>query len=326
MTKQTLALVGEGVTRRADWLRSQIDPKWEISVSGGEGNTKTIRNATAAIGMPRAIEWRNEIPSLRLLQLPGAGLDGLSAMDVPDGCVVCNVYRHEASVAEYVFSSLFYLTSKWIEHASSRLKAGAWVFFDRVGGESRPSICGRRFGVVGFGHIARRCAEVAVSLDMEVSVYTRTIRSRSELERKGICFVSSVEELARTVDVFLVACPLTPQTVGLVNEEVLQCMHPHTIVINVARAQVVDEGALFDAVSAQKIGGAILDVWYRYPTSGSDNLTGSEFPFHLLDNVVVTPHLAANTEHMVRRRWEFMAGNVNNFVKGRALENVVSLA
>ncbi|MCZ6775454.1 MAG: hypothetical protein O7D34_03225, partial [Ignavibacteria bacterium] len=142
-----LALVGQGVTRRADWLRSQLDPKWEISLYAGEGSTEKIHYATAAIGMPKAIDWRNEIPSLRLLQLPGAGLDGLRAMDLPDGCVVCNVYHHDASVAEYVFSCLFYLTSKWIEQASTGLKSGNWLFLDRIGGQCRPSLCGSRFGL-----------------------------------------------------------------------------------------------------------------------------------------------------------------------------------
>ena len=320
-----VALLGWGVKRRIDVLRMHLDRRWEAVLYGAGEEAEKARSATAAIGMPDAIDWKNEMPGLRFLQIPGAGLDGVEVKNLPGGCIVCNVHEHEGSIAEYVFACLFHLNGGWIEHAQAELRNGNWIFFDRIGEPCRPSICGRKLGILGFGRIAQRCARIALSLNMEVLVYTRTIASAaSSTDPCGaIRFVSSVEELAMKADYFLVACPLNERTEGIVNAALLEVMQSHTVVINVSRARVVDEHAFFESLRSGRIGGAVIDVWYRYPLSESEKITGSELPFHLLDNVLLTPHVSANTEDMVERRWKCIANNLNRFLEGGPLINQV---
>ena len=325
---RVLALLGRGVERRSDLLRKHLDNRWETIVHGTGKEGEKVRSATAAIGMTDAVHWKNEIPALRFLQIPGAGLDGLNMKNLPKGCVVCNVHEHEGSITEYVFACLVYFNRGWIEQAQADLRNGKWPFFDRIGQPCRPSMCGRKIGILGFGRIAQRCARVALSLNMEVLVHTRTLPSPADLaDRWGtIRFVSSIQELAMNVDYFLVACLLKEETEGIVDRAILEVMQSHTILINVSRAHIVNERALYESLRNRRIGGAILDVWYRYPFSESDEITGSELPFHLLDNVLVTPHLAANTKDMVERRWKCMADNLNRFLEGRPLINQVFVA
>ena len=103
--------------------------------------------------MPKSIKWSEITPNLKFLQLPGAGLDGLNKEDLPENCVVCNVYEHEASIVEYVFGCLFNYSSKWLDNSIKNFKEGVWTYFDRIGQGSRSSICGKTIGIIGFGHI-----------------------------------------------------------------------------------------------------------------------------------------------------------------------------
>lgn len=319
-----MALVGEGVRRQAGELRDALGPGWE-TLEHPEARRNQLQASPMAVGMPSALHWAREMPALQLLQLPGAGTEGLDPERLPDGCVVCNVYEHEGSVAEYVFACLQHLTAGWLPEADAALRLGRWAYLDRTGHPPRASLCGKRLGVLGFGHIGRRCAEIAQAMDMKVLVHTRSAPADEERAQRWprVEFVVSVAALAEASDYLVVACPLTDETRGLVDAEALRALGPEGILVNVARGDVVEERALYEALAGRRIGGAVLDVWYRYPGTGDDVLTGSEFPFEELDNVVVTPHLAAHTEYMVWKRWEFIAANLARFAAGEKPRNLV---
>lgn len=328
MTRPVLALVGDGVQRRAQELAEILDPRWDVvPYHPAEDVRARVQEAVAAVGMPGAVRWCDVMPRLRLLQVPGAGIDGLDLATIPPGCEVCNVYEHEASVAEYVFSALAaFERRRWLEPAAAALKEGEWRFFDRIGGEARPSLCGKTLGIIGFGHIGQRCAGIALAFNMRVVVSTRQApRRRASGPFAQARFVETVDDVAAAADYLLVACPLTAETRGLINARVLARMPRHAVLINPARSEIVDEQALFEALSARAIGGAIIDVWWRYPRGPHERITGSAFPFHTLDNVLLTPHLAANTDDTVRRRWAFVGENLNRFLLDRPRLNRVAL-
>ena len=323
MNVPTVALLGAGVEARAELLSASLDPRWRVMLASAAPSD--LSAATAAIGMPGAADWCASFPHLQLLQLPGAGLDGLDWERVPSECRVCNVYEHEASVAEYIFATLLQRTSTWLNPSNAALASGTWMYFDRIGGGPRPSLCGRSLGIIGFGRIGRRCARIASALDIDVAVHRTGSApvTPDDEELRNYRVVDDLADLAARVDILIVACRLTPQTRGLVDRRVLNRMGPEAILVNAARADIVDEEALFDMLSKQRIGGAILDVWYRYPQSTVERITGSRFDFASLPHVIVTPHLAANTTHMVVRRYQLMARNLNCFLDGVPLQNIV---
>jgi phosphoglycerate dehydrogenase-like enzyme len=103
-------------------------------------------------------------------------------------------------------------------------------------------------------------------------------------------------------------------------------MKPHAVVINVGRGATIQEQALFEACRDRRIGGAIIDTWYSYPAQKDDPGVvhrPSRFPFHELDNVVMTPHASAWTDALLERRCRVIAGNLDRLARGEPLVNLV---
>jgi len=102
-------------------------------------------------------------------------------------------------------------------------------------------------------------------------------------------------------------------------------MRPDAVVLNVGRGPVIDEQALFDALAGRRIGGAIIDTWYQYPTPTQAECTPSKLDFASLPNLVMTPHLSGWTVARVQRRQQTMADNITRLAEGRPLLNAVEL-
>ena len=127
----------------------------------------------------------------------------------------------------------------------------------------------------------------------------------------------------------LLSLPYDAETHGLVGAEQLACMKPTAHLLNVARALVVDERALYDALSSRAIAGAALDVWYHEPSNPNEMATPllpANLPFWELDNVLHSPHASALTTTMWARRMTVIRDNVLALQAGRTLVNVVHRA
>lgn len=110
---------------------------------------------------------------------------------------------------------------------------------------------------------------------------------------------------------------LDDNTRGLLDARRVALLKPHAVVVNVARGPIIEEAALFGALVGCQIGGAILDVWWRYPTLDGPSREPSAFPFDTLDNVIMTPHCSAWTDGLFSRRAAEMADNLDRLVEGR---------
>ena len=121
----------------------------------------------------------------------------------------------------------------------------------------------------------------------------------------------------------LVACPLDETTRGLIDGAALARMPAHAVVINVARGPVIDEDALFDALKERRIGGAVIDTWYTYPSGGNPYVFPSRHPFQALDNVMMTPHVSGWSRGLLPRRFRVIAQNLNRLARGEPLLNLV---
>jgi phosphoglycerate dehydrogenase-like enzyme len=117
--------------------------------------------------------------------------------------------------------------------------------------------------------------------------------------------------------------PLNDETRGLIDARRLALCKAELVIINVARAAVLDEEALYTALRERRIAGAVLDVWYSYPTGDHPAARPSRFPFHELSNVIMTPHCSAWTDGLIERRWGFIAANLDRLARGEPLQNVV---
>ena len=306
-----LAKVPEFLT--TNWTIKVVDEQERESFS------RLLATADAMVSM----DWPDGMPAaprLRLLQLPGAGTDAIEFDAVPDTATVCNVYEHEIGISEYVLATML----QWViplGELENTLRQGHWRgshLFGPVHGE----LFGKTLGIVGYGRIGREVARRAQAFGMDVVACSHTSRG-------GDGIVTSVESMERLDDLLpqsdfvLLALPLSGETRGVIGARQLALMKSTGVIINVARGALIDEEALFAACRDHQIGGAIIDTWYRYPGDESDTCQPSRFPFHQLDNVIMTPHASAWTDRLATRRSRVIARNLDRLARNETLVNVV---
>jgi len=131
-----------------------------------------------------------------------------------------------------------------------------------------------------------------------------------------------LRDLLRQANFLVIAAPLNRETEGLIGEAELALLPAGAFLINVSRAEIVKERALYEALISGRLGGAALDVWYQYPQPGERGF-GSKLPFHELPSVQCTPHYSAWTQGLIRRRIAGMCENLARWSRGEDLERVV---
>jgi len=109
----------------------------------------------------------------------------------------------------------------------------------------------------------------------------------------------------------------------LIDARRLALFKPGALLINVARAAIVDEDVLYDALKDGHLDGAALDVWWQYPNAAEPDRRPSRRPFHELPNVLITLHNSSSSDATAERRWSVVAANLDRFARGEPLENVV---
>jgi len=127
--------------------------------------------------------------------------------------------------------------------------------------------------------------------------------------------LDAIDDILGEADFVAITLPLANETRALFNADRFDRMKPSAYLINVARGEIVDEQALFDALSQRRIAGAALDVWYRYPNAAGPTMP-SALPFHELANVIMTPHASGWTEGMLEARARVIAENIERTARG----------
>jgi len=281
-----------------------------------------IRERTAGAD----ILFTNKTPLLRetLAELPGVKYIGVLAtgynvVDVAAaaerGIVVTNVPAYGTdSVAEMVFALLLELCRRVQVH-SDAVRAGDWsrsadFCFWR---SPQTELSGKTMGIIGFGRIGRRVAEIASALKMRV--LAADVHRQPPPPLKEFAWADAPDLLRRS-DVVSLHCPLTPQTEGLINRESLRLMKPEALLINTSRGPLVVDADLADALNRGQIAGAALDVLRTEPP-------GPENPLLTAKNCVFTPHIAWATRSARERLMAAAVANLEAFLAGRPT-NVVS--
>jgi phosphoglycerate dehydrogenase-like enzyme len=268
--------------------------------------------------------WRPdfpEAPRLKLLQAATAGVDMIDLQSLPRGITLCNVFGHEPAIAEYVLLMMLALTHRLLETVTA-FRGGSWAAHQPAGGSPHGEILRKTVGIIGYGRIGREVATRAVGFGCKVIA-----ANRSPITHKGDAIevypLAEVDRLLPRSDVVLIAAGLGPETRGLINARRLALMKPTALLINIGRAAIVDEEALYQALSSNRLGGTALDVWWQHWSAEHPDRRPSRFPFHELSNVLMTPHCSGFTEGTADRRWGDLAGNLDRFVRGEDLHNVV---
>jgi phosphoglycerate dehydrogenase-like enzyme len=306
-------------------ILAKVTTPLETSILDDERDAEHLASLLAQAEIVVGHIWRPSFPPaprLRLLQSVAAGLDLLDTAAVPKGVTVCNVFGHEPAIAEYVIMTMLALTHRLFE-AVTAFRNGSWVASPQFGGgPPHGEVMGRTIGIVGYGRIGREVAERAAGLKCRVLAANRS--PVADPAPADTAFpLTELDRMLPLCDTVLISCGLAAETTGLIDARRLALMKPRALLINVARAAIVDEDALYAALKDGHLGGAALDVWWQYPTQAEPDRRPSRRPFHELPNVLITPHSSSSTEATADRRWSVVAANLDRCARSEKLENIV---
>jgi phosphoglycerate dehydrogenase-like enzyme len=306
---------------REELLARFLTTGWTVRpAQGAEALARELADADAVVAM----SWGADAPpapKLRLLQLPGAGLDAIDLAAVPKQAALCNVYEHEIGMAEHcVLVILEWLIG--LRGQDRRIRQGDWSDGPAGGGGTHGELFGKTVGIVGYGRIGRETAKRLKPFGVRILACTRSPEKR-DAQVDEIAGMERLPWLLGEADFVILACPLDETTRGLIDARAFAAMKPGALLINVARGAIVDEDALYDACKAGRIGGAAIDVWQRYPKARGETLLPSRHPLHELENVILTPHTSGWSAGLHERRWRVIAQNLDRLARGEPLLNLV---
>lgn len=256
------------------------------------------------------------LPHLKFIAVTATGYNIIDiAAARQHGVTVSNVPAYSTdSVAQHAFALMLNLASRIDEHARA-VEKGDWIRSPDMNLmlHTPMELAGKTIGIIGFGEIGRRVAELAHVLGMKVLGYSRSRKNAPSYQPFAW---ADLPEILATSDVISLHVPQTPETTGMINKNAIGQMKPHAILINTARGGLINERDLADALNAGRIAGAGLDVVAVEPMA-ADN------PLRAAKNCIITPHIAWATREARQRCMEITAANIAAFLKGKPI-NVVS--
>ncbi len=252
-----------------------------------------ITDADVLIDHRASEELLNTATQLKWLFVPFTGTNGVPFNLLQShGVRVSNNHGNAALVAERAFALTLSLLGR-VSEFDRGMRRGHW--FRNKGGTNPyifwQSLRGRRVFILGTGAIGREIAALLKPFDCEILGWRRNPGAVKppEIDRMA----ESLEEGLKYCDVCYVTLPLTDSTRGLLGSKELDLIGKGWL-INIARGPVIDEKALFVALKSGRLSGAGLDVWHRYPEPDYTDQLPSEYPFHEMENVVLSPHAGSH--------------------------------
>jgi len=300
--------------------RAMLPPGFDLVVADVDtpAFAKAILDADYFMGFARGIgsDFFRAAPKLKLIQLISAGYDrvDLEAARTAKVPVSNNGGANSVAVAEHTLMLILAVAKKLVwQH--NHVVAGRW----RVGDFNQTRLYeveGKTLGIVGLGNIGKKVARRAQGFDMRVQYYDIVRLSEDQEDALGVRFVL-FEELLRTSDIVSLHVPLGESTRSLMSTREFGMMKPTALFINTCRGPVVDENALYQALTTGKILAAGLDVMVDEPPK-------TDHPLFKLENVTITPHTAGPTWENWAKAFRNAFDNIQRVAKDRDPRCVVS--
>ena len=259
-------------------------------------------------------EFIQQLPSLQVVHKSGSGVDGfdLQALNARGILLANNHGVNAGCVAEHALLLTLLCLRNTFTYLN-RMREGLWQQEPPVGGVQQ--LEGKRVGIVGLGAVGRQVARRVAAFDAQILAYQRTPQPTPEIPAE-VQWVA-LDHLLSESDVVILCVPLTDQTRGMIGARELSRMKNGAILVNVARGPVVDEAALYEALTNGPLRAAGLDVFAEEPTP-ADN------PLLRLENVLATPHIAGRSMEMEQNQIEATMKDLERILAGQRPRNVVN--
>jgi phosphoglycerate dehydrogenase-like enzyme len=295
-------------------VREELPPGWRLLAPSGSDYSRELAQCDFLLiaDQPVTAEHLAAAPRLRMIQHQGVGYEKVD----PDACRVRRIplaltpEGTTTGVAEHTLLLTLALY-KHLVRAASGVREGRWMQW-----ELRPvswELAGKTLGLVGFGRIGREVARRALAFDVRVLYYDPVVEDAGGLDVRR---VETLEALLPQADIVSLHVPVTPATRGLMNARTLSHMKPGSVLVNTARGALVDEAALALALTEGPLAGAALDVLCEEPPDPGN-------PLLQLENVLITPHIAAGTRDALAQKMRAAFANLVRFTRGEPLRNLV---
>jgi D-3-phosphoglycerate dehydrogenase / 2-oxoglutarate reductase len=313
---QSMAKVGWDLLRE----RGDIEPvQFPGTITSGDFRALLAQHAPVngvALGITPFGEA--EIAAAREMQVVARIGVGYDAVDVPALTnrkipLMVAGSANSPSVAEQAMFMMMTLAKRGAE-LNAMVQANQW---NKRMSAVPVDLFGKTVLIVGFGRIGTRTAKRCQAMEMNVLVYD-PYKSAAEIIAAGCQAVSNLDQALPKADFVTVHCPKTPETVGMFNAARLARMRPTAYLVNTARGGIIDEPALYAALSSGKLAGAGLDVYEQEPVQPNN-------PLLTLGNVVSAPHMAGVTKESLDRMGLQTAKNILSVLDDKPIrENVIN--
>lgn len=264
--------------------------------------------------------------NLKLIQIPWTGVDNLNyellrKYNIP----VCNSHSNSEAVAEHAFSLLLSLLKK-IPYHDKLMRQGDWNrpkkdilsvydnFSDKLQGKS--------VLFIGYGSIAKKIAHYLLPFNCEISAVDESDNMHQEL--RSVYKPSELDIAINKHDIIFVTVPYTEKTNNLLDESRFSKFRSTSYLINISRGNIVNGKALYEALLNNQIAGAAVDVWYNYPKADQLTYPSLDFPFHELNNLIMSPHRAGFIKGELPHLDDAIE-NIKRLYDGKALINLIDL-
>lgn len=297
-----------------------------VSVTTGDDVPATAVPHVLVSGRPPR-DLLERLPGLRAVIVPWAGIPTATRDRLRDfpHVAVHNLHHNAVPVAEMVLTLLL-AAAKFTVPFDRALRRNDWT--PRYA-RPRPSIqlAGKTAVILGYGAIGRRVGRLLHALDVRVLATRRTQSDVSPDDVATVYPAAALPDLLPQANALIICLPLTPQTAGLIGAAELDLLPQPAILVNIGRGPIVDQRALYEALKNGRLHAAGIDVWYNYPTDEASrrNTPPSDYPFHELDNVVMSPHRGGGADDSETLRMTHLAKLLNVAARGQEMPNRVDL-
>lgn len=317
------------------YLKNKLKIKSQIKLffleeTSEEGLLKIVPKADILIGWRPSKKILLNAKKLKLFINPGAGIHHLLGLfreiNKVRPVMLANGHGNSYFVAQHAVALLLALMNKIIPHHNWMI-LGRW----RTGDEDATSIPlrYRKVGLLGYGHINKKIHLFLAGFDVEFSILRRNWSKQKQVLPTPVKKYnpSQLHDFLKEIDILIIAIPVTSLTKGMIKNKELKIFGSNGLLVNVGRGEIIDEESLFIALRDELITGAAIDVWYNYhPESDEEgNKYPYNFPFHTLDNVVLSPHRGYSPFNDLKR-WDEVIENIYRMAEGRNdFINIVNL-
>ena len=308
-------ITGEAMTRLRETHDVAFEPDLWQNVDRLAEQLQTVRAIIVRNQTKMTRELSAAAPNLQIIGRACAGLDNIDTEAASETGIVVSYTPSEnsVSVAELVLS--FMLTAvRRIPAAWENTRSGGWNRMQFVGGE----LFGKTLGIVGLGRIGRLVAERARAFGMTIIAHDEFIDPTSPFVAELGARLTSLDDLLTEADFVSLHVPLTPETRNSFSHGSFQKMKSSAWFMNASRGEVVDEAALLQALSDNRIAGAALDVRSQEPPV--------DIELAKLDNVILTPHIGAFTHEAQERVVAAVCSDVIAVLSGNAASNAFNFS